>query len=282
MRGSVAICARLSTWKTPTVSARLQHARRPSGSSGGRCARSTSTPSCVADRSAIASSSAAIMPRPSRSTLTIPRSAQSSLSHCTTTRPGIDAGSSGTTSSSRPWRSPCRPSAGRGAAAGPGSAPTARRSGGRADRPGRGRRRAGCASSVSFGSRHSKWCSTLASRSTVGGVEAERLADLARRAPAAVGDDVGGHRRAARAVALGRRTGSPARAGRRSADRGRCRATRRAPRRGSARRAAPSPTGSTAVMPRRSRRRCWRPSRGPARGCRAARQKLTMSQTIRK
>ena len=32
----------------------------------------------------------------------IPRSAQSSLSHWTTTRPGIVAGSSGTTSSSRP------------------------------------------------------------------------------------------------------------------------------------------------------------------------------------
>ena len=34
----------------------------------------------------------------------IPRSAQSSLSHCTTTRPGIEAFSSGTTSSSRPWQ----------------------------------------------------------------------------------------------------------------------------------------------------------------------------------
>ena len=41
--------------------------------------------------------SAAIMPRPSRSTLMMPRSAQSSLSHWTTTRPGIVAGSSGTT-----------------------------------------------------------------------------------------------------------------------------------------------------------------------------------------
>ena len=47
--------------------------------------------------SPIESFSTAIMPRPSRSTLTIPRSAQSSLSHCTTTRPGIVAGSSGTT-----------------------------------------------------------------------------------------------------------------------------------------------------------------------------------------
>ena len=32
----------------------------------------------------------------------MPRSAQSSLSHCTTTRPGMLAGSSGTTSSRRP------------------------------------------------------------------------------------------------------------------------------------------------------------------------------------
>ena len=44
------------------------------------------------------------MPRPSRSTLMRPRSAQSSLSHWTTTRPGMDAGSSGTTESSWPWQ----------------------------------------------------------------------------------------------------------------------------------------------------------------------------------
>ena len=39
----------------------------------------------------------------------IPRSAQSSLSHWTTTRPGIVAGSSGTTSSSRPAQSTMPP-----------------------------------------------------------------------------------------------------------------------------------------------------------------------------
>ena len=44
------------------------------------------------------------MPRPSRSTLTIPMSAQSSLSHWMTTRSGIEAFSSGTTSSRRPWQ----------------------------------------------------------------------------------------------------------------------------------------------------------------------------------
>ena len=43
------------------------------------------------------------MPRPSKSTLTMPMSAQSSLSHCTTTRLGMVAFSSGTTSSSRLW-----------------------------------------------------------------------------------------------------------------------------------------------------------------------------------
>ena len=43
------------------------------------------------------SCSTAIMPRPSRSTLMMPMSAQSSLSHCTTTRPGMLAFSSGTT-----------------------------------------------------------------------------------------------------------------------------------------------------------------------------------------
>ena len=48
------------------------------------------------------SSSTAIMPRPSRSTLMMPMSAQSSLSHWMTTRPGMVAGSSGTTESSWP------------------------------------------------------------------------------------------------------------------------------------------------------------------------------------
>src|SRR5438093_125103 len=58
-------------------------------------------PSC-SWTSGIASSSAASMPSPRRSTLMSPRSAQSSLSHWMTFRPGMAAGSSGTTSSSRP------------------------------------------------------------------------------------------------------------------------------------------------------------------------------------
>src|SRR5579883_3281837 len=49
------------------------------------------------------------MPRPSKSTLMRPRSAQSSLSHCTTTRPGMVAGSSGTTESSCPWQTTMPP-----------------------------------------------------------------------------------------------------------------------------------------------------------------------------
>ena len=101
MRGSVAICARLSTWKTPTVSACLQHrvdlrVVRRAGARG-------PPPRPLPSSSVSESCSAAIMPRPSRSTLMMPRSAQSSLSHCTTTRPGMVAGSSGTTSSSAPW-----------------------------------------------------------------------------------------------------------------------------------------------------------------------------------
>src|ERR1700737_2765049 len=55
------------------------------------------------------SSSTAIIPNPSKSTFTMPMSAQSSLSHCTTTRPGIVAGSSGTTESSCPWHTPMPP-----------------------------------------------------------------------------------------------------------------------------------------------------------------------------
>ena len=42
------------------------------------------------------------MPRPNRSILMMPRSAQSSLSHCTMRRSIIVAGSMGTTSSRRP------------------------------------------------------------------------------------------------------------------------------------------------------------------------------------
>ncbi len=68
--------------------------RRSRASSFGMCARSSGRPR--SRQSSNVSCSTDIMPRPSRSTFTIPRSSQSSLSHCATTRPGIDAFSSGT------------------------------------------------------------------------------------------------------------------------------------------------------------------------------------------
>ena len=191
------------------------------------------------------------MPSPRRSTLMIPRSAQSSLSHCTTTRPGIAAGSSGTTSSSRPaaitmppecwprWRGrfwiriPERaeePDAPVGGVEAGGRQLAAERL--------RCRRAPGRSASVP---------SCLASWSTCSGGVAEHLGHLARRRAVAVGDDVGGHRGAApppcAGRSAGRRTGSPSRAGRRRAGRDRCPATRRAPRRGSARTGAPSSPG---------------------------------------
>ena len=49
---------------------------------------------------------------------------------------------------------------------------------------------------------NSKLFITFASRSICAGIEAERLAHFARRAAAAIGDDVGGHRRAEPAVFL--------------------------------------------------------------------------------
>ena len=71
-----------------------------------RSSRAPSPESRVPDpfTSSSASCSTAIIPRPSRSTLTSPMSAQSSLSHWTTTRSGMLAFSSGTTSSRRPWQ----------------------------------------------------------------------------------------------------------------------------------------------------------------------------------
>ena len=149
------------------------------------------------------------MPRPSRSTLMMPRSAQSSLSHWTTTRPGIVAGSSGTTSSSRPaaitmppecwprWRGRsciCRTSSTssrtRGAA---GSTPAA----------------ASCVRDLVVRRRGTRSAEQLREPRRPARGEAEHLADLAHGAPRAVGDDVRRHRRAARRRSAGRRTGSP-------------------------------------------------------------------------
>ena len=132
----------------------------------------------------------------------MPRSAQSSLSHCTTTRPGIEAGSSGTTASSRPAAMTMPPECWP-----------------------RWRGRFWICCHQIDEQLHARRLGIDAAglqlqRQVVGGVaeleapqqlrqavdlferEAERLADLAHGAARAVGDDVGGHRRAARAVAL--------------------------------------------------------------------------------
>ena len=75
------------------------------------------------------------------------------------------------------------------------------------------------------------------------------FADLARRRPAAIGDDVCGHGRAESAIALVDVLNRALALDRRSANRYRYPATRRALRKGIARTAIPSPTGSTAVIP---------------------------------
>ena len=167
-------------------------------------------------------------------------SAQSSLSHCTTTRPGMLAFSSGTHASRWPWQMTmppeCWPRCRGRSCISPHSAREQPHAIGieiEADR----RRDAAAASRRDR--RNSNWFITLREAIDLRGVEPERLPHFARRAAAAVGDDVGGHRRAEPAVASRRRAGSRARADRRSADRDRCRATRRAPPTGTARTADP-------------------------------------------
>ena len=91
--GSVCIWARLSTWKTPTVSAAWSIAKT-SGTSSGRRSRSRQTAqSCSISWSV--SSIAASIPSPSRSSLISLRASTSRLSNWTTTRSGIVARSSG-------------------------------------------------------------------------------------------------------------------------------------------------------------------------------------------
>ena len=63
-------------------------------------------------------------------------------------------------------------------------------------------RRAGCAAASPSGSTHSNWFITFARRVDEIRLDREHLADLARRAPAAIGDHVGGHRSAQLAVLL--------------------------------------------------------------------------------
>src|SRR6266542_4062482 len=72
------------------------------GSSFGMCARSRGRPR--SRQSSSASCITDIIPSPSRSTFTMPRSSQSSLSHWATTRPGMEAFSNGTNELSLFWQ----------------------------------------------------------------------------------------------------------------------------------------------------------------------------------
>ena len=96
--GSVCIWARLSTWKTPTVSAAWSIAKTSGISSGSRSRSTQTAQSC--SMSWIVSSIAASIPRPSRSSLMSLSVSTSRLSNWTTTRPGIVARSSGAMSMS--------------------------------------------------------------------------------------------------------------------------------------------------------------------------------------
>ena len=143
------------------------------------------------------------MPRPSRSTLMMPMSAQSSLSHCTTTRPGMVAGSSGTTESSCPWQITMPPECwprcrGRSCAM---PVELEEFAHARIVR-GRSRLRGICARWCLSGSFHSQACARLRELFERGDFEAQRLAHFARGRAPAIGDDVGGHGRAQLAVAL--------------------------------------------------------------------------------
>ena len=96
VRGSICICARLSIWKTPVVSA-LRIARNVSASSSGIRERSIRSPR-TRPISSTQRSTADSIPSPSRSIFRKPASAHESLSHCTIWRPSIAAGCTGQTS----------------------------------------------------------------------------------------------------------------------------------------------------------------------------------------
>ena len=96
VRGSICICARLSIWKTPVVSAARIDSKVSSSSSGIR-ERSSRSPR-ARPISSTQRSTAESIPSPSRSILRKPASAQESLSHWTICRPSIAAGTTGQTS----------------------------------------------------------------------------------------------------------------------------------------------------------------------------------------
>ena len=96
VRSRLCICARLSIWKTPTVSAAWISAYT-AGSSSGTRERSIGSPWRRAIWST-ASSTAESIPSPSRSILRKPASEHESLSHWQICRPAIAAGWTGTRS----------------------------------------------------------------------------------------------------------------------------------------------------------------------------------------
>ncbi len=98
VRRSDCICARLSIWKTPTVSAFWISSYTPASSSGTR-ERSTSSLRWRAI-SSTHSSTAESIPSPSRSIFRKPASAHESLSHWHICRPAIADGCTGTSSTS--------------------------------------------------------------------------------------------------------------------------------------------------------------------------------------
>ena len=131
----------------------------------------------------------------------MPISAQSSLSHCTTTRPGMLAFSRGTTASRRPWQTTIPPEC------------WPRWRGKSCMRPQR-------CEQLHAGTGHRHASRLQVARERVGwidelemvhrlrepidlvGIDRQRFSDLARGTPAAVRDHVGGHRGAELAVAL--------------------------------------------------------------------------------
>ena len=98
VRSRLCICARLSIWNTPTVSAAWISANT-AGSSSGMRERSIGAPWSCAIRSTHSSTHESI-PSPSRSILRKPASAHESLSHWQSWRPAIAAGCTGTSSTS--------------------------------------------------------------------------------------------------------------------------------------------------------------------------------------
>ena len=198
-RGSIAICARLSIWNTPTVSPR-EIIAYVAGSSCGHARHVELDAVVLAQQIEAACGSASARPSPSRSTLNSPRSSTSYLSHWITVRPSIVAGSIGTSVStgSCPSRKPpgwidrCRGKSLDLARTSARSCCVHGRLRGRARRarapPGPGRVEAPPAACPS------------ASSAVCG--NAEHLAHVAHRRARAVADDVRDHRRVAPAVAL--------------------------------------------------------------------------------